>query len=121
MGSIYLGYRNGYIFSYRIVDKTEKFSEILFSLDLSHRLFKDGLIGNDEEFYLFSVDGKETVAVICGPVTYYRIYNTNPFNGVKFIDLERKKMTKIEQLKQKCRKVDYNAKEAKLIFFMDKS
>ncbi|VDM92245.1 unnamed protein product, partial [Onchocerca ochengi] len=120
-GSIYLGFRNGYIFSYRVINEKEKFSEILFSLDLSHQFFKDGKIGEDEELYLLSVDGKETIAVICGPVTYYRIFNTNPRNGIKVINLKKSEMTIVKQLKKKCRKVDYNAKVAKLIFFMDQS
>lgn len=39
-GSIYLGYRNGYLFSYRVNNEKEKFSEILYSLDLMHHATK---------------------------------------------------------------------------------
>uniref|UniRef100_A0A915Q5T1 Uncharacterized protein n=1 Tax=Setaria digitata TaxID=48799 RepID=A0A915Q5T1_9BILA len=120
-GSIYLGFRNGYIFAYRVINENEKFSEILFSLDLAHRIFKEGEIGKDEEFYLFSFDGKESIAVICGPSTYYRIYNTNPGDGIKVVYLKKSEMTLISQLKKKCRKVDYDSTNARLIFYMDSS
>ncbi|KAM3716690.1 Threonine--tRNA ligase [Dirofilaria immitis] len=120
-GSIYLGFRNGYIFTYRIINEKEKFSEILFSLDLAHRVYKDGVIGKGDDLHLFSVDGKEAIAVICGPITYYRIYNTNPRNGIKIINLKKSDMTIIKPIKKKCRKVDYDAKHAKLIFFIDSS
>ncbi|VDM09162.1 unnamed protein product [Wuchereria bancrofti] len=120
-GSIYLGFRNGYIFSYRVINEKEKFSEILFSLDLAHRTAQKEELGKDDELYLFSTDGKEAIVVICGPTTYYRIYNINPWNGIKVIYLKKDDMTIVKTLKKKCRKVDYNAKHAKLIFFIDTS
>uniref|UniRef100_A0A158Q6W4 Sema domain-containing protein n=1 Tax=Elaeophora elaphi TaxID=1147741 RepID=A0A158Q6W4_9BILA len=142
-GSIYLGFRNGFLFSYRVINEKEKFSEILFSLDLAHRIADTGRIktrnfsitkfkrrktrnvleelNKDDEFYLFSTNGKEAIAVICGPKTYYRIYNINPRNGIKIIYLKKSKMTIVKQLNKKCRKVDYDAKQTKLIFFMDSS
>ncbi|VDN84053.1 unnamed protein product [Brugia pahangi] len=120
-GSIYLGFRNGYIFSYRVINEKEKFSEILFSLDLAHRIAQKEELGKDDELYLFSTDGKEAIVVICGPTTYYRIYNINPWNGIKVIYLKKDDMTVVKTLNKKCRKVDYNAKHAKLIFFIDTS
>ncbi|VIO98964.1 Uncharacterized protein BM_BM10521 [Brugia malayi] len=120
-GSIYLGFRNGYIFSYRVINEREKFSEILFSLDLAHRTAQKEELDKDDELHLFSTDGKEAIVVICGPTTYYRIYNINPWNGIKVIYLKKDDMTVVKTLKKKCRKVDYNAKHAKLIFFIDTS
>ncbi|VDM92219.1 unnamed protein product, partial [Litomosoides sigmodontis] len=119
-GSIYLGYRNGYLFSYCVNDEKEKFSEILFSLDLMHRPAKDE-VSKDDDLYVFSTDGKEAIAVICGKTTYYRIYNINPLDGVKFIDVKKSEMTVVKELNKKCRKADYDAKGAKLIFFIDAS
>ncbi|VBB31270.1 unnamed protein product, partial [Acanthocheilonema viteae] len=119
-GSIYLGFRNGYLFSYRVMSEKEKFSEILFALDLAHRAETEEF-GKDDEFYLFSIDGREAIAVICGPKTYYRIYNVNPRNGMKVVYLKKSNMTVVNKLEKKCRKVDYDAKEGKLIFFIDSS
>ncbi|CAG9540674.1 unnamed protein product [Cercopithifilaria johnstoni] len=118
-GSIYLGFRNGYLFSYRINNEKEKFSEILLALDLSHRTPETKEFGKDDELHLFSINGIETIAVICGPTTYYQIYDMNPRNGFKTLYLEKSNMTIVKELTKKCRKVDYNAKEAKLIFFID--
>ncbi|EFO13003.1 hypothetical protein LOAG_15528, partial [Loa loa] len=120
-GSIYLGFRNGYIFSYRVINEKEKFSEILFSLDLAHRTPQTEVLGKDDELHLFSTDGKEAIVVICGPTTYYRIYDVNPRDGIKVIYLKKSNMTVIQTLTKKCRKADYNAKDAKLVFFMDSS
>lgn len=104
-GSIYLGFRNGYIFSYRVINEKEKFSEILFSLDLAYRIAEKRKIyffsyqirnqksinyskkknnsteqlDSGDELHLLSVNGKEAIVVICGQITYYRIYNINPW------------------------------------------
>lgn len=42
-------------------------------------------------------------------------------NGIKAIYLKKSDMTVVKTLKKKCRKVDYDAKNAKLIFFIDSS
>ncbi|VDM98699.1 unnamed protein product [Thelazia callipaeda] len=121
-GSIYLGARNGYIFAYRVNNEQEKFSQILFTLDLVREVNVNGLIKKpEEELHLFSINGKESILVICGPVTYYRLYNTDPGDSIKIIDIVRSEMFVVSGLEKKCRKVDYEAKKSRLIFFMDGS
>lgn len=41
-GAIYVGVRNGLLFSYRVKKEEEKLSEILFSLDLRNQFSKEG-------------------------------------------------------------------------------
>lgn len=42
-------------------------------------------------------------------------------NGAKFMNLKKADMIVVKNLNKKCRKVEYDAAESKLIFFIDAS